>query len=437
MNITFGIITDGNSDNYIIEIIKSIEIQNIENYEILIVGNTRINNKKNLRIINFDETIKRGWITKKKNIINKEAKYNIIVFMHDYIKFLPNWYNGMLKFGEDWDICMNIIKNKSGERWFDWITGRASDEFKVWNVSAPYDYTNTHKMYISGTYFICKKYVLEKYPFDENRSWGELEDVEWSTKWNHYLKYKMNIYSSVQLLKPKSNPYIFAENAKKLSNNSQTVNYLVEYQINNPYLQCGLERDNKTIKKNIWWKNQLNNSNELFYLNNPINKNLCIVTLILNNNIDNYKKNLNKFAKNINHYYFFNDNNLINNINNIKENIILFTNTNNLVIENINYCYINKYISILENTNNSYIKLMKTEEKLSKTANIDKKYTLYHNLYECNNILINIPTLYKKDILINILNNKEDSIIGLYSYHGGNKLNENIWKSGDYPIQIN
>ena len=45
MKFTFGIITDGESDYNLIEVIDSIEKQNIPEYQIIIVGNTRISRK--------------------------------------------------------------------------------------------------------------------------------------------------------------------------------------------------------------------------------------------------------------------------------------------------------------------------------------------------------------------------------------------------------
>ena len=32
--------------------------------------------------------------------------------MHDYYILEDNWYSGFLKFGNDWDISMNVIENK-------------------------------------------------------------------------------------------------------------------------------------------------------------------------------------------------------------------------------------------------------------------------------------------------------------------------------------
>ncbi len=77
MNFTFGIITCGQNDHYLLELIKSIYQQQIENYEIIIVGSTTVQDD-NIIYVNFDETIKNGWITKKKNIICQLASIKIL-----------------------------------------------------------------------------------------------------------------------------------------------------------------------------------------------------------------------------------------------------------------------------------------------------------------------------------------------------------------------
>ena len=84
MDFSFGIITNGDNDNYINQIIDSIEVQNIPNYEIIIVGATKVS-RVNTTIIPFDESVKAMWITKKKNLITLNAKYENLVFLHDYI----------------------------------------------------------------------------------------------------------------------------------------------------------------------------------------------------------------------------------------------------------------------------------------------------------------------------------------------------------------
>ena len=42
-----------------------------------------------------------------------------------------------------------------------------------------------------------------EFPLNENRTWGQGEDVEWSRQIKNIIKFKMNINSSVKLLKQK------------------------------------------------------------------------------------------------------------------------------------------------------------------------------------------------------------------------------------------
>ena len=119
MDFTFGIITYEGADDYINIIIESIEKEEIPNYEIIVVGDYQ-ETRENTKVIPFDETVKAGWITRKKNIITENAKNDIIVYSHDYIKLNRGFYNGWKSFGDDWDIAMNVIENTDGSRYRDW-----------------------------------------------------------------------------------------------------------------------------------------------------------------------------------------------------------------------------------------------------------------------------------------------------------------------------
>ena len=115
MDFTFGIITGGNNDDMLNEIISTIENENIPNYEIIIVGSSKIS-KPNVRVIQFNESVKSMWITAKKNLITRESKYENIVYFHDYIKLNEGWYEGQLKAGNDFKVRMDKIINLNGER---------------------------------------------------------------------------------------------------------------------------------------------------------------------------------------------------------------------------------------------------------------------------------------------------------------------------------
>ena len=205
MDFTFGIITGGNNDTMINEIIDSIENENIPNYEILIVGNCGIE-RKNTKILNFDESLKKAWITKKKNLITKESKFENIVYLHDYIKLNNGWYDGQIKSGSDFFIRMDKIVNSDGQRFRDWciwpLNGNQMDDIIGRDCLIPYDMTHLSKyMYISGSYWVAKKDVMLEFPLDESLSWGEGEDVLWSKQVREKYKFNMNTNSSVFIIK--------------------------------------------------------------------------------------------------------------------------------------------------------------------------------------------------------------------------------------------
>jgi hypothetical protein len=221
MNFTFGIITDGNNNGRIGDICCSIMEQGIPNHEIIVVGPSHTIELRfpGFRHIEFDEGQKRSWITRKKNLITKHAKFDNIVYMHDYISLAPGWYEDMKEFGEDWDICMNRMLNPNGSRYRDWCSwddpqfGRIVDCPEDWakkigakmggSALVPYDYPHSKYMYISGAFWIAKKHVMMAEPLNEELCWGEGEDVEWSMRVREKYNYVLNKKASVRLLKSK------------------------------------------------------------------------------------------------------------------------------------------------------------------------------------------------------------------------------------------
>jgi len=200
ISFTFGIVTSGNSDDRIEKIVESIKQLEIPQYEIIIVGNSKLNG---LNVIPFDESIKSGWITKKKNIITENAKYENIVYLHDYIVFDKDWYNGWLKFGDKYHACMNVIKNQDGTRYRDWTLMPNSFPVDIGNnLLLPYYETRFQKyMYFSAAYFVAKKSVMKEFPQNNNLVWGQAEDIEWSNRYKTKYDFSMNPHSTVILLK--------------------------------------------------------------------------------------------------------------------------------------------------------------------------------------------------------------------------------------------
>ena len=61
----------------------------------------------------------------------------------------------------------------------------------------PYDEEYYQNLCTSGAYWVAKKNIMNKYKLNENLTWGQGEDVEWSHRIRKKNKFKFNINSSV------------------------------------------------------------------------------------------------------------------------------------------------------------------------------------------------------------------------------------------------
>lgn len=207
MNFTFGICVTEENKGLHDHIIDSIYALQIPDFEILMIGPSSCENPR-AKLIEFRDAEKKGWITRKKNLLCQTASYENIVLLHDYIVFHPYWYESFAGFA-DFDLCMSVILNSDGSRFRDWTLNPyrvipPAGPLLNREFSLPYHVADlTEKMYISGTYWVAKtQYMLEN-PLDENLVWGESEDIEWSNRVLNAATYKMNPKSIVQCLKYK------------------------------------------------------------------------------------------------------------------------------------------------------------------------------------------------------------------------------------------
>jgi hypothetical protein len=97
---------------------------------------------------------------------------------------------------------MNPILNTDNTRFRDWtlwdypLQGMEEDEKLL-----PYDMTHLSAwMYISGTYWVAKKDVMDEFPIDETLGHGEGEDIVWSFQVRNKYDFSINTNSKVKLL---------------------------------------------------------------------------------------------------------------------------------------------------------------------------------------------------------------------------------------------
>lgn len=235
----FGIITDGSTPGRVRRVIESIERLKIPEFHITVVGGDQVPHKGRASFIPFDERKKAAkgtpWITKKKNIITRVAKYPNVVYSHDYVVFQPDWYEGWIRFGDDFKVAMNRIMNTDGSRFRDWILcpcvslEKAKNTLCLDRMAAmlPYNEKSLSRgMYISGAYWVAKKEVMQEFPLDERLGWNEGEDIIWSHHVRSKYDFTMNPHSTVKLAKYKHPAY------HPISNNDLV--RLKEFVKNNP-----------------------------------------------------------------------------------------------------------------------------------------------------------------------------------------------------------
>ena len=205
IDFTFGIVTSGNSDVNIQKLVNSIHHQAIPKYEIIIIGKSEVSGNDIINIP-FDESIRVGWFTKKKNIIAKIAKYENIVLLHDYFILSQGWYEGFLKFGNTFKMCVNKILTVDGKRFRDHVIFKEC--LPQMNTLLPYGCELTPAVsklsYISGSYYLIKKTTALEYPLDERLAMSQGEDVILSqTLSKNNILVECNPFSTVSLLKEK------------------------------------------------------------------------------------------------------------------------------------------------------------------------------------------------------------------------------------------
>jgi hypothetical protein len=245
MEFTFGIVTDGENTGRISNIIDSIELLGIPNYEIIIIGGTP-HERKNTRHIQFNEDSGPASLTKKKNIITENANLENIVYLHDYIAFNADWYTEFIKFGNNFNVCMNQILNNDGTRYRDWCLwcDDGNNYVKTANYLIPYDMVHlSGMMYISGAYWVAKKEFMLKNPLNEILKWGQGEDVEWSLRVRNHTEFKINVNSIVKLIKHKDRVFNETTDAENLILNS-----IGSYQNKESYSNLIKNHLNKWIK---------------------------------------------------------------------------------------------------------------------------------------------------------------------------------------------
>lgn len=184
-NWSFGILWDGKNEEYLRSYVDS--VANLANSgaltEIIICGpRPTFEIALDHTIVEADnDTEKYANISRKKNIIISQAKFENICIAHNRYKLDANFIKAFDRINHDFDICVvKQILNDTGERVPDWVS-QASDQRLTANYLLNYGEYSPY-LYVPGGLVIGKKHVLTAFPFNDLGTWNMAEDVELSQR---------------------------------------------------------------------------------------------------------------------------------------------------------------------------------------------------------------------------------------------------------------
>ncbi len=176
-NYSFCIITDGKEPHKLEKELQSIQALNIPEYEICIVR---------------DDTPPYGRTGALRNKAIKQAKYDYLIVTDDDIIFHSNFYEGLVKFGDDYDVSACKILNPDGSRFYDWKIHINDKDYLI-----DYDSTDPNISLSSGI-FMMKRWVFDLVQMDDNLGYYEGEDVDFSNRLkNAGIRITLNPYCTV------------------------------------------------------------------------------------------------------------------------------------------------------------------------------------------------------------------------------------------------
>jgi hypothetical protein len=185
---SFGIITNGAKNDWVLELINSIEVQKIPKFEIIICGPSPFENEteKQPHYFKIIDDVKleneiRPPICHKKNKIIEVAEYNNLCILHDRYILPENWFHNFCKYGNYFDALNLKTVDANGNRFgVDWMkfTFPLTNRYKINRTLLFSEWQ--HEAIIPGGSIVVKKHLITNFMLDERLFWDEMEDMQFS-----------------------------------------------------------------------------------------------------------------------------------------------------------------------------------------------------------------------------------------------------------------
>ena len=179
---TFGLISNGKRLDWLREAIASIHAQGIPDYEILVIGPRQQLpvEEARVRVIDFSEQDELGWISRKKNLLVREARHENLAILHDRIALDAGWHAGMQRYGNAfWLLGVPTRSVTNQQRNVDWVRypGRRRVHERLTEIEF-LDYEDWDPdAFLNGALLISKRTCWTSLGMDERLFWQQNEDL--------------------------------------------------------------------------------------------------------------------------------------------------------------------------------------------------------------------------------------------------------------------
>ncbi len=173
---SFCIITNGQRPAKLRRQIESIRALGIPNVEILVGGDVP-RGFDDVGMVPMKALAARGRLAEMRNTLAANARYECLVVSDDDMIFRGDFFAGLQRVGDDFEVMSIRMQNPDGSRFWDWASvggPRGQVLLDYWEIDPD--------TYVTGGLCVLKASVLTAVKWDENRGFYEAEDVDFSRR---------------------------------------------------------------------------------------------------------------------------------------------------------------------------------------------------------------------------------------------------------------
>ncbi|MBI4966310.1 MAG: hypothetical protein HY913_23730 [Desulfomonile tiedjei] len=177
---SFGIITNGQRNDKLVKLIRSIRVQNIphDSYEVLVAGCVdEIASMEGIRTFAMQDAASEGRLGAMRNVLARAASFNKFVSLDDDFLLHPNWADAVEEVKGDFDVATSIIVNPDLSRYCDWV-----NIIENYTFLRAYHETFDKCQYVTGGYGIYKDFIFLEHSWNDNLGFYQGEDVSFSRR---------------------------------------------------------------------------------------------------------------------------------------------------------------------------------------------------------------------------------------------------------------